>query len=1057
MRKKFRMTKSAVAVAMAATVALAATGCGAKSDSTTASSAETKTSQSESSNAESKDSTSANAEMPKDTSNEKDAASEENKENTEAKDNANKDNGNTSNTNQNASNSNSTSNGKNTATNPAVPTKPVAPVVAAPVQQSANATTGNTEKKASQTYTFTVRKHEPSCTTDGYDEHICNEWGGMNYNDNYVPAIGHDWDAGVVTKEATYFEKGIKTFKCKTCGETRTEEIPELDKTYHIKEVVAPTCTSEGYTVYECNEVPGLTYKGEYTNKLPHSYDDGKVTKAATIYETGIMTYTCKDCGATRTEIIPLVEKTWHKGDTIAPTCNDKGYTIYVCDQDKNLTEKRDYVDALGHDWDAGAVTKEPTCDETGVKVYTCSRDGATKTEVIPALGHDWGNGEITKAPTCTEKGVRTYTCAHDKNHTKTEDIAPLGHAWNDGEITKPATCDEDGVKTYRCTHNGCNETKTEVIPALGHDWGDGEVTKAPTCTEKGVRTYTCAHDKSHTKTEEIAALGHSYDDGVVTLEPTYESDGIKTFTCKTCGDTYTESIPAKKYTFKTTVVAPTCTTDGYTHHECIENPAKSYDDTIVPATGHAWVEHTTEATCKEEGHVDRVCTSCGASERVRDIPKTNEHKWDAGKVTVEPTCDGKGVKTFTCTVCNETKTEEIAALGHDYSAGNNFCNRCDLNSSYNQKEWEQDIFERTNALRTKNGRSELAYRSDLQDAANTRVDELLQNYIAYGDYGGKWGNPHVRPDGSGAATALGDKQDLAWGENAANDVGMFGKGHMFYLWTQSEGHLAAIMNPDANGMVCALKEYNGRVFGIQIFVRDPNYTASTQSTVNNDTPVDNAADNDAEDEPDKPEETVEYKANKANEGSLANAEAEKTSEDVVTTKNNVDTTESGNTEDSSESNNTNDANDTESKKSNSEDKVESGESPENVTDTDNEATTLIEDKEIYFTDDSEEDNASEDGTVEIPSETVNDTLYVANVASDEIEPALPEIVEEPIVEEPTEVIPEETIPEQEAVEPAEEETVSEATEDVTEEVTPDVAEETAVEEPIVTDEVVAE
>ena len=1008
MRKKFRMTKSAVAVAMAATVALAATGCGAKSDSTTASSAETKTSQSESSNAESKDSASASTETPKDTSDEKAAASEENKENTEAKDNTNKDNGNTSNANQNASNGNSVSNGKNTATNPVAPTKPVAPVVAAPVQQSANATAGNTEKKASQTYTFTVRKHEPSCTTDGYDEHICNEWGGMNYNDNYVPAIGHDWDAGVVTKEATYFEKGIKTFKCKTCGETRTEEIPELDKTYHIKEVVAPTCTSEGYTIYECNEVPGLTYKGEYTAKLPHSYDDGKVTKAATIYETGIMTYTCKDCGATRTETIPLVEKTWHKGNTIAPTCDDKGYTIYVCNQDENLTEKRDYVDALGHDWDAGVVTKEPTCDETGVKVYTCSRDGATKTEVIPALGHDWGNGEITKAPTCTEKGVRTYTCAHDKNHTKKEDIAPLGHAWNDGEITKPATCDEDGVKTYRCTHDGCNETKTEVIPALGHDWGDGEVTKAPTCTEKGVRTYTCAHDKSHTKTEEIAALGHSYNDGIVTTEPTYENNGIKTFTCKTCGNTYTESIPAKKYTFKTTVVAPTCTTDGYTHHECIENPAKSYNDTIVPATGHAWVEHTTEATCKEDGHVDRVCSSCGASEQVRVIPKTNEHKWDAGKVTVEPTCDGKGVKTFTCTVCNETKTEEIAALGHDFAYG--YCNRCGLNSKYNQKAYEQDIFEKTNALRSQNGLGTLSYRSDLQYAADVRVEELLQNYITYGDYGGKWGNPHVRPDGSGAATALGDKQDLACGENAAAEDCIFDEEHLYYLWYNSQGHYAAMVNPYANGMICAVREYNGRVFGIQIFVCDPNYTASTQSTVNNDTPVDN-----------------------------------------------VDTTESGNTEDSSESNDANDANDTENKKSNSEDKVESGESPENVTDTDDEATTIIEDKEIYFTDDSEEDSASEDGTVEIPSETVNDTLYVASAASDEIEPALPEIVEEPIVEEPAEVIPEETIPEPEAVEPAEEETVSEATEGVTEEVTPDVVEETAAEEPIVTDEVVAE
>ena len=115
-------------------------------------------------------------------------------------------------------------------------------------------------------------------------------------------------------------------------------------------------------------------------------------------------------------------------------------------------------------------------------------------------------------------------------------------------------------------------------------------------------------------------------------------------------------------------------------------------------------------------------------------------------------------------------------------------------------------------------------------DAADIRVEELVQNYITYGDYDGKWGNPHVRPDGSGAATALGDKQDLACGENAANDAGIFGKGHMFYLWTQSEGHLAAIMNPDANGMVCALKEYNGRVFGIQIFVRDPDYNMDTQS-----------------------------------------------------------------------------------------------------------------------------------------------------------------------------------------------------------------------------------
>ena len=270
-------------------------------------------------------------------------------------------------------------------------------------------------------------------------------------------------------------------------------------------------------------------------------------------------------------------------------------------------------------------------------------------------------------------------------------------------------------------------------------------------------------------------------------------------------------------------VSEPTAFSSAYTCTVCNKTKTET-----IEATGHDWNETTTPATCGKAGSVDRTCKTCGTTEHVKDLPATGNHVWDAGTITTEATCDGKGVKTFTCTVCNETKTEEIAALGHDFAYG--YCSRCDLNANYNQKEWEQDIFEQTNGLRAKYNLGTLTYRDDLQYAADMRVEELVQNYVTYGDYGGKWGNPHVRPDGSGAATALGGKQDLACGENAANDAGIFGKGHMFYLWTQSEGHLAAIMNPDADGMVCALKEYNGRVFGIQIFVRDPDYNMDTQS-----------------------------------------------------------------------------------------------------------------------------------------------------------------------------------------------------------------------------------
>ena len=559
MRKK-SMMKNVLAVAMAATVAISVTGCKGKKNQDAASSAPStslsdsaSTAQSETPDTAEKEDTSAaasesKAESEAESKPDSNAASTENKtaESEAASDKAEKP---AASQNTNPDNV-STKDGPAKA--PVYNTHKTTTGTKTPAQKPAAVTPAATpaEKKSQPVYTFTVRHHDATCTTQGYDEHICNEWGGMNYNDNYVAAKGHSWDNGTVTKAATYTETGIKTFKCKDCGETRTEEIPSLDKTYHILQVVAPTCTSEGYTIYECNEVPGLTYKGDFTDKTPHTYDEGVVTKAA-------------------------------------------------------------------------------TCTEDGEKTFTCSRDGATKTEVIPAVGHKW----------------------------------------DDGTVTTPATCEASGVKTYKCLNDGCTETKTEEIAALGHNYDDGVVTKAATCTEDGVKTFTCQNDKSHTYTEVIPATGHDYDDGVVTTKPTYTENGVKTFTCHNCGDTYTESIPALGYTYNETVVAPTCTEDGYTMHECVEDATKSFKDNIVPALGHEYKEVTTPATCKDAGSVDKVCERCNDKQHVRDIPVNEEHQWDEGVITKEPTATEPGIKTYTCTVCNKTKTESIAKVHvHEYT-----------------------------------------------------------------------------------------------------------------------------------------------------------------------------------------------------------------------------------------------------------------------------------------------------------------------------------------------------------------------------------------------------
>ena len=94
-----------------------------------------------------------------------------------------------------------------------------------------------------------------------------------------------------------------------------------------------------------------------------------------------------------------------YKDVVTAPTCTEKGYTTHTCACGDSYVDT--YVDALGHAWDNGKVTKEPTETETGVKTFTCTRCGETKTEVIPAtdsvdvtkmftdVSHSWADDGI--------------------------------------------------------------------------------------------------------------------------------------------------------------------------------------------------------------------------------------------------------------------------------------------------------------------------------------------------------------------------------------------------------------------------------------------------------------------------------------------------------------------------------------------------------------------------------------------------------------------------------------------------------------------------------------
>lgn len=114
----------------------------------------------------------------------------------------------------------------------------------------------------------------------------------------------HNWDDdSTITKPATHLEAGELTKVCTDCGATKTETIPPIST--HTFGDWQPFSDSQHYRTCACDE----------TEYAAHHWDDGVVTLEPTYTTEGIRTYTCEDCGATETEMIPIVQPDYIPGD----------------------------------------------------------------------------------------------------------------------------------------------------------------------------------------------------------------------------------------------------------------------------------------------------------------------------------------------------------------------------------------------------------------------------------------------------------------------------------------------------------------------------------------------------------------------------------------------------------------------------------------------------------------------------------------------------------------------------------------------------------------------
>lgn len=351
---------------------------------------------------------------------------------------------------------------------------------------------------------------EPTCTDKGYTTSTCTMC-GLNTVSDYTEPTGHDWNDGETVTSSTCDAEGVIEYTCNNCGEkmikatsanghtpgkaatctepqicTVCETVLELPAGHHYEStVILPTCTSMGYTVYECKDC-GETYNADFTDKTEHDYK--KTVKESTCTGHGYTTYKCADCDAEY--VSDYTDKKPHNYNSVvtAPTCTSMGFTTFTC-EDCSDSYIGNYTDMTEHNYKKETV--EPTCTEHGYAVYTC--------------------------PDCGKSYIGDYTDCKEHHYTET--------------VIKP-TCTEMGYSIFKC--DDCeDEYKSNYTDKIPHNYVG--TTTEPTCLELGYTTYTCSVCNDTYKADYKEPKGHTPTDWIIDIPATIESAGEKHIECSEC------------------------------------------------------------------------------------------------------------------------------------------------------------------------------------------------------------------------------------------------------------------------------------------------------------------------------------------------------------------------------------------------------------------------------------------------------------------------------------------------------------------------------------------
>ena len=197
-----------------------------------------------------------------------------------------------------------------------------------------------------------------------------------------------DWEL-IATIAPTEDDEGNNTYRCKVCGETKTETIEKLEHTHNY----------DGWEYDETQHWKECPKDGEKSEINEHTYGDWKITTAPTCTQSGLRERVCTICGRKDIEDVSAKGHTEVIDNAVEPTCDKQGKTEGKhCSVCGTIIVAQQDVKTLDHTYDDGVITKEATEFEYGKKRYTCTVCGHYYEVDTPKLIIDRTGAELISA-----------------------------------------------------------------------------------------------------------------------------------------------------------------------------------------------------------------------------------------------------------------------------------------------------------------------------------------------------------------------------------------------------------------------------------------------------------------------------------------------------------------------------------------------------------------------------------------------------------------------------------------------------------------------------------